>query len=105
MAKYRKKPVVIEAFQMTPARRADNSEWPQWMHQAWNKNAGQPGALLNQIEGSSDGPLCIETLEGRMKVNWNDFIIRGVKGELYPVRDDIFRETYEEVQLTDCMEE
>ena len=35
--KFRKKPVVIEAFQMTEARRQDNSEWPSWLNQAWNE--------------------------------------------------------------------
>ena len=36
MPKYRKRPVVIEAFQMTKERRWDNSEWPNWLHEAWN---------------------------------------------------------------------
>ena len=34
--KYRKKPIVIEAFQMTKERRQDNSEWPSWLNEAWN---------------------------------------------------------------------
>lgn len=97
MPKFRKKPVVIEAFQMTQAARADNADWPSWMHQAWQKEQGQSGALLNQITGSSDGPLCIQTLEGVMSVDWGDFIIQGVKGELYPCKPDIFAATYEPV--------
>ncbi len=34
--KVRKKPVVVEAFQMTKKHRWDNSEWPEWLHRAWN---------------------------------------------------------------------
>lgn len=44
MPKYRKKPVVVEAFQMTKDRRQDNSEWPEWLNIAWNANHNEPGA-------------------------------------------------------------
>jgi hypothetical protein len=94
---YRKKPVIIEAFQMTPARRADNSEWPQWMHQAWQLDRNQAGALYPTVEGTGEGTLSIRTLEGEHLVSWGDFIIQGVKGELYPCKPDIFEATYEAV--------
>jgi hypothetical protein len=97
--RYRKKPVVIEAFQMTRERRTDNSEWPNWLHDAWNQDKGTPGALSNVIEGSGDGALKISTLEGEMKIDWDDFIIQGVKGELYPCKPEIFDATY------DCVDE
>lgn len=45
MTKFRKKPVVIEAFQMTQERRMDNSEWPEWLNAAWNTRAWQETAL------------------------------------------------------------
>mgnify|MGYP001613386811 CR=1 FL=1 len=57
--KYRKLPVVIEAFQMTLARRSDNSEWPNWLHEAWNREPGENAlvdaarwrqAMLDEIE-------------------------------------------------------
>lgn len=93
---YRKKPVVIEAFQMTRERRLDNKDWPEWLNQAWNKNEGEPGAVFRQ---NKDAPLpdllCIWTLEGVHLVDWGDWIIRGVKGELYPCKPDIFAATYE----------
>lgn len=96
MAKYRKKPVVIEAFQMTQARRRDNSEWPSWMHEAWNIERGAPGSL-QPSDYPSDGTdeLEIVTLEGIHRVSWGDWIIKGVKGELYPCKPDIFAQTYE----------
>jgi len=44
-----------------------------------------------------DNGLSITTLEGVMKANYGDYIIKGVKGEFYPVRKDIFEQTYEEI--------
>lgn len=96
MARYRKKPVVIEAFQMTPERRMNNAEWPQWLHEAWNKEPHEAGSL-HRADMSAQLPdlLEITTLEGMHLVSWGDWIIRGVKGELYPCKDEIFAMTYE----------
>jgi hypothetical protein len=95
--KYRKKPVVIEAFQMTEARRDSNVEWPQWLHEAWNKDRTEPGAVFPSDYPNSDGTdkLMIHTLEGDHLVEWGDFIIQGVQRELYPCKPDIFEATYE----------
>lgn len=86
--------MVIQAFQMTYERRWDNSEWPEWLNEAWQKDAGE-GSLF--VDGDDDGRelLCIGTREGIHKVVWNDWIIQGVKGELYPCKPDIFELTYE----------
>lgn len=98
MHRYRKKPVVVEAFQMTEARREDNSEWPQWLHEAWNKEAYEAGSLYAcALKSQIDRRLAIHTLEGSHMVGWGDFIIQGVKGELYPCKPDIFEQTYEKV--------
>ena len=99
MGKYRKKPVVIEAFQMTKERRQDNSEWPSWLNEAWNKEWGEQGAVSPSDYPNSDGTdrLQIYTLEGVHDVMWGDFIIQGVQGELYPCKPDIFEATYEPV--------
>ena len=96
--KYRKKPVVIEAFQMTRERRASNVEWPEWMHRAWNQEVTCPGALYPTELGTGDGTLSIHTLEGEHLVSWGDWIIQGVQGELYPCKPDIFAATYEAVE-------
>lgn len=45
------------------------------------------------------GILTIMTLEGAMKVSPGDYVIQGVKGEFYPCKPDVFRETYEEVGI------
>ena len=89
--KFRKKPVVIEAFQMTEDRRASNADWPDWMHLAWQLDREAPGALYP----TGDGTLSIGTLEGQRLVSWGDWIIQGVKGELYPCKPDIFNASYE----------
>ena len=93
--KFRKKPVVIEAFQMTEERRASNADWPNWMHQAWQLAREAPGSLYPTKEGTGDGTLSIGTLEGQHLGTWGDWIIQGVKGELYPCKPDIFEATYE----------
>lgn len=92
---FRKKPVVIEAFQMTRKRRASNSEWPEWMHKAWNEERETEGSLYPTVPGCGDSTLSIGTLEGQHLVSWDDWIIQGVQGELYPCRPDIFEQTYE----------
>ena len=79
--KYRKKPVVIEAFQWM------RDATPQW----WRKRTD-----LNI--NVSTGSVFIPTLEGTHEARPGDFIIQGVKGELYPCKPDIFEMTYEKVE-------
>lgn len=95
--KYRKKPVVVEAFQMTRERRQYNRDWPEWLNRAWNELWPTPGALSCENFPHSDGNdrLKIATLEGPLVVEWGDYIIQGVKGEIYPCKPDIFEATYE----------
>lgn len=91
MSKYRKKPVVIEAIQWT----GSNGE-------AMAEFIGDCGANL-------DDPLhprlVISTFEGDMTADAGDWIIRGVKGEFYPVKPDIFSATYEKVEDAPAGEE
>ena len=102
MAKYRKKPVVIDAFQMTLERRWDNRDWPDWLNLAWNAPHGEgavwpdPDIPPHRDRESADQLVC-GTLEGVHRISINDYIIRGVKGEIYSCKPDIFEITYEEV--------
>lgn len=91
--KFRKKPIIIEAFQMTPERRASNADWPLWMHEAWNAEVLTPRVP----DATLDDRLIVRTREGAMLVEWGDWIIQGVHGELYPCKPDIFAATYEVV--------
>ena len=95
--KYRKKPVVIEAFQMTKERRVDNGDWPNWLNRAWNKDREEVGSVYPTYEGEGSGTLTIRTLEGPMRVSFGDYIIQGIAGELYACKPDIFDATYEPV--------
>ena len=102
MAKYRKKPVVIEAFQMTVERRWDLNRWPIWLLEAWYREPGEgavwidPDASIAEGRETADELVC-GTLEGVDKIDFGDWIIQGVKGEIYPCKPDIFEMTYEPV--------
>lgn len=93
MPRYRKKPVVVNAYQMTPDNAYDWFNWPAWIQEGLRKESYEEGAVIK------DGCVIhIQTLEGRQLVSPNDYIIQGVKGEIYPCKPDIFEATYEEVQ-------
>jgi hypothetical protein len=94
--RYRKKPTVVEAFQMTKERRMDNSEWPWWLHEAWSKPESDPGSLCRRSNAAElPDILVVRTLEGTMMVDWGDWIIRGTAGELYPCKPQIFDAIYD----------
>ena len=95
VAKYQKKPVVIEAFQMTFDRRWNSLEWPEWLYSAWNLGDGSYGSLEIDSDDPAKELLVIVTLEGPLRIAWDDWVIQGVKGELYPCKPDIFEATYE----------
>lgn len=91
MYKYRKKPAVIEAWQFTKKNFSKGA--PEFIRHALNK----PVTLYSQYAGEVIYGE-IKTLEGNMKVSENDYIIKGVQGEFYPIREDIFKKTYEKVK-------
>lgn len=91
--KFRKKPVVIEAMQWDGDVRTGHPV-TRWIRDNGGDYAWSP---------ESEQKLVITTLEGGMTAKAGDFIIRGVQGEFYPCKPDIFRTTYEEA-LTDIEE-
>lgn len=95
VSKFRKKPVVIEAFQMTKERRWDNRDWPEWLNEAWSKSRTEAGALFIRPLDENKELLAIATMEGPLCVSWDDWIIRGIEGELYPCKPEIFAAIYE----------
>lgn len=82
MKKYKKKPVVIEAIQWNGSN----------AFEIWNDFEDIP------IRLKEEGTLLISTLEGDHIASIGDYIIKGIKGEFYPCKPDIFEETYEEVE-------
>lgn len=98
---YRKKPVVIEAHQIS----ADSEAPKNGLDMNSASHAVIAGWMLShgfadfRVAGSkSPFGLDIHTLEGVMHAAPGDWIIRGVRGEFYPCRSDIFAETYEAVE-------
>jgi len=87
--KWRKKLVVIEAMRFTSLD--SYLEIVDWM-----KAVGDTHALAGEVRYTTPIML-IQTLEGAMAANPGDWIVRGVAGEFYPCRDDIFAATYEPV--------
>lgn len=87
--KYIKKPIVIEAVQIRGNVKelesfiGDNGE-VTFSDAAWEVGKGRPVTTV-----------VIHTLEGDMKASDGDYIIKGVKGEFYPCRKDIFEQTYD----------
>lgn len=89
MEKYRKKPVVIDAVQLTMANRQAISTIIAAA--GYNvRHASKPP--MRALTG-----IVIETLEGDMTADFGDWIIKGVQGEFYPCKPDIFEKTYEKV--------
>ena len=86
--KYRKKPVVIDAFKFDGVVTDITSDW----HAPWWVFDGLDTGVLSF---ERQGVLYVNTLEGKMMVSIGDYIIRGVQGELYPCKPDIFEATYE----------
>ncbi len=86
--KYRKKPVEIEAFKWTGG--IDQTEEPEWIVKAI-----KDGVVSLRGEGTPKVHMLIDSLEGVMTAQVGDYIIKGVHGEFYPCKPDIFEETYE----------
>lgn len=78
ISKYRKKPVVIDAVQLTPFNIDEVEDF-----------------VGGDLGKDGKGNTVIATLEGAMICSMSDYIIKGVKGEFYPVKEEIFLLTYE----------
>jgi len=87
MSKYRKKPVVIEALQFTDTDTDTLLALAEFINQS-----GEPF----RVSWESAPHIVIHTLEGDMSASIGDYIIRGVNGEFYPCKPDIFAKTYEQ---------
>ena len=83
MAFYRKKPIVIEAFKY------GIDDAPKWFFEAITR--GEIDTTIFSVP-----PYCIiNTLEGMMRAEIGDYIIKGIKDEIYPCKSDIFEQSYE----------
>lgn len=88
--KYKKKPVIIEAIQLLN----NNSSIEECLKFIYNVFITD-----DDIETvKNDKHIRIQTLEGYMKASFGDYIIKGVNGEFYPCKPDIFEKTYESIE-------
>jgi len=86
VSKFRKKPVVIEAMHFTDESKDRALRWAKEADRnCWAADDANGAPIIK-----------IKTLEGIMAANLGDWIIKGVKGELYPCKPDVFELTYEE---------
>lgn len=92
--RYRKKPVVIEAFQYDGDLKGSDGQYyvPDWAIKAF-----EDGTMYYRELDGQTSELFIKTLEGVHHANVGDYIIQGVNGELYQCKPDIFEKTYEAV--------
>lgn len=90
--KYRKKPVVIEAIQWTGL---NLEEIKSFVGESLEANIDT--AAWENGKGAPYVEMSIKTLEGNMTCSRKDYIIKGVNGEFYPCKPDIFEKTYEPV--------
>ena len=91
--KYRKKPVVIEAIQWNGDNLKEVMEFidSEFKYESNTRYITNKFNYINSV-------LTINTLEGDMEASKGDYIIKGIKGEFYPCKPDIFQATYEVVE-------
>ena len=95
--KFRRKPLVVDAFQMTEESWEGPDGHPEWFENAIDEVKAFSFSEDEDAEYEDFWGI-IKTLEGDHKVSWDDWIIKGVKGEIYPCKPDIFEQTYEKVE-------
>jgi hypothetical protein len=91
--KFRKKPVVIEAMQWNGSAESIR-QICQWANARFED---EPNVDYVSCHDGTVSDVLVHTLEGEMQVSPGDWIIKGVKGEFYPCKPDIFEQTYERV--------
>lgn len=90
MPKFRKKPTIIDAMQYEGNGNLVERVPPEeWLWEGFEKR------IIHSTNGSD--PLMIDTLEGTFTVSPGDFIVRGIKGEFYAIKPDIFKALHDEV--------
>lgn len=96
--RYRKRPIVIEAVQFGLAEWAD-APVTAWRGEAtWLGDALESGVVTYRFESEDYWYFLVQTIEGEMRGGPDDWLIRGVEGELYPCKASVFAATYEEAE-------
>jgi len=94
--RYRKKPIIVDAFRMTEERGKSESEWPSWLKEAYARLPTEPGTVwLAPIAFSSTKRfrVCLKNRHVHI-VEWGDWIIRKSRSDLYVLTDRDFKDDY-----------
>lgn len=97
--KYRKKPLIIDAIKWTGGNMVEIADFAKGFAKF---DEIRQGDAENKIPAQYD--LSIQTLEGTMQASLGDYIIKGVNGEFYPCKPDIFEKTYEKADSSSAMD-
>jgi sulfatase maturation enzyme AslB (radical SAM superfamily) len=98
MPQYRRKPNIVEAFQITKETRQSNVDWPNWLHEAWNKSRYEDGAVYPfSATGEFGEGLCIRAEGVNVYCAIGDYIVRKENGDIYSCKPDVFEDYYEKI--------
>lgn len=89
--KWQSKPKVIDAWPVDHLLSFASSKWSNLPQEV--RDAYENGDLIFLADGIS-----VKTLEGSMRANYSDFLIRGIQGEFYPCKRDIFLASYSQIE-------
>ena len=95
--KFRKRPIIIEAFKWTGDQKM--IDYPEWAIQAIQDGTIVIPSLYVSMRVHGRTVMEINTLEGKMIADNGDYIIRGINGEIYPCKPDIFEKTYDKLEV------
>jgi hypothetical protein len=89
--KYRKRPIVVDAWQYLEG---SARHWPNWVLELY-----EHGRIVFGSDSRDIRSMCLRigTLEGGMNLLIGNWLVKGIKGEIYPVADDVFKATYDPV--------
>ena len=100
MTKFRKKPVIVDAWLIRDILNAVYTDWNSVPEPVRNLYDSPSPLTVGGVVFMPNG-MYIPTLEGNMYGDAEDMLIRGVQGEFYPCKPDIFEQTYEKVDSDD----
>jgi hypothetical protein len=95
--KFRKKPIIIEAFQMTEKTIKCCLKHKNDSYVSYNNVLFRKRIDTYPLPKKQETVLLIDTSEGAYEVSLNDWVIKGIEGEFYPCKPDIFKKTYDEL--------
>lgn len=84
----------VDAFQLTTDH-SNQFKWPEWLRVAWRAPLGQPGTFGRNWPSSE---YYVETLGGFIPLSLGDWLLRGVQGEIYPCKSELFEQAFELVE-------